>query len=208
MNDHRFSRRYFFYGTVLAGAVPSGGFGSTPSLAAMGYKSPNEKLSIGAVGVGVRGPAILVGAAATENIVALCDVDDERSASGFAQYPKANKYKDYRKMFETEGKNIDAVMIATPDHMHTPVAVLAMQHGKHVYCEKPLTRTAWEAQLLADAALKYKVATQMGNQGWNHEGTKTACEIFWSGEIGRGQGTPCVDRRHIWRTAQHPGGRT
>ena len=192
MKDHRFSRRYFFYGTLLAGAVPSGGFGSTPSLSALGYKSPNEKLNIGAVGFGVRGPAILVGAAATENIVALCDVDEERSARGFAQYPNAKKYKDYRKMFDTEGKNIDAVMVATPDHMHTPVALLAMQHGKHVYCEKPLTRTASEAQLLADAAVKYKVATQMGNQGWNHEGTKTACEIFWSGEIGD------VKEVHAW----------
>jgi hypothetical protein len=184
MSDHRFSRRYFFYGTLLAGAIPSRGFGSTASLTALGFKSPNEKLNIGAIGMGTRGPAILVGAAATENIVAVCDVDEERSARGFAQYPKANKYKDYRKMFEAEGKNIDAVMIATPDHMHTPIALLAMQHGKHVYCEKPLTRTPWEAQLLADAAVKYKVATQMGNQGWNHEGTKTACEIVWSGEIG------------------------
>ena len=86
-------------------------------------------------------------------------------------------------MFEKE-KNIDAVMIATPDHMHTPIALLAMQHGKHVYCEKPLTRTVREARLLADAAVKYKVATQMGNQGCNHEGTKTACEILWSGDIG------------------------
>ena len=120
VQDHRFSRRYFFYGSLLAGAVPRGGFGSTQSLSAMGYKSPNEKLNIAAVGVGVRGPAILVGAAATENIVALCDVDEQRSAAGFAQYPNAKKYKDYRKMFETEGKNIDAVMIATPDHMHTP----------------------------------------------------------------------------------------
>ncbi|MEO8593777.1 MAG: Gfo/Idh/MocA family oxidoreductase [Candidatus Solibacter sp.] len=184
MNSHSFSRRYFFYGSLLAGAVPMGGFGSTPSLSGMGYKSPNEKLNIGGVGFGIRGPAIMQGAAASENIVALCDVDEVRSASGFAQYPKAKKYKDYRKMFETEGKNIDAVMIATPDHMHTPVALLAMQQGKHVYCEKPLTRTPWEAQLLADAAVKYKVATQMGNQGWNHEGTKTACEIVWSGEIG------------------------
>ena len=114
------------------------------------------------------------------------------SARGFAQYPKAKKYKDYRKMFESEGKNIDAVMIATPDHMHTPVALLAMQQGKHVYCEKPLTRTAWESQLLADAAAKYKVATQMGNQGWNHEGTKTACEILWSGDIGD------VKELHSW----------
>jgi hypothetical protein len=192
VKDNRFSRRYFFYGTLLAGAVPRGGFGSTPSLQALGYKSPNEKLNIGAVGVGVRGPAILVGAAATENIVALCDVDEVRAARGFAQYPNAKKYKDYRKMFETEGKNLDAVMIATPDHMHTPVALLAMQLGKHVYCEKPLTRTAWEAQLLAAAAVKHRVATQMGNQGWSHEGTKTACEILWSGEIGE------VRELHAW----------
>ena len=131
MNDHHFSRRHFFYGTLLAGAVPSGGFGSTPSLSALGYKSPNEKLNIGAVGIGIRGPAILAGAAASENIVALCDVDGTRAAQGFAQYPNAKKYQDYRKMFETEGKRLDAVMIATPDHMHTPVALLAMQQGKH-----------------------------------------------------------------------------
>lgn len=184
MSDPHFSRRYFFYGTLLAGAVPAGGFGSTPSLSKLGYKSPNEKLNIAGVGVGIRGPAILEGAAATENIVALCDPDEERSARGFAQYPKATKHKDYRKMLEAEGRNIDGVMIATPDHMHTPIALMAMKMGKHVYCEKPLTRTPWEAQLLADAAVKYKVATQMGNQGWSHEGTKTACEIVWSGDIG------------------------
>ena len=183
MNDNRFSRRYFFYGTLLAGAVPAGGFGQT-SLSALGYKSPNQKLNIAGIGVGVRGPAILQGAAASENIVALCDVDDARASRGFQQYPKATKYKDYRKLLEKEGKNIDAVMIATPDHMHTPIALLAMQHGKHVYCEKPLTRTVSEARLLTEAAAKYKVATQMGNQGFNHEGTKTACEIVWSGDIG------------------------
>ena len=184
MHENRFSRRYFFYGTLLAGAVPAGGFSSTPSLSALGYKSFNEKLNVAGVGVGIRGPAILHGAAASENIVALCDVDEVRSAHGFQTYPKATKYKDYRKMFEKEGKNIDAVMVATPDHLHTPVALLAMQLGKHVYCEKPLARTASEARLLADAAAKYKVATQMGNQGFNHEGTKTACEILWSGDIG------------------------
>ena len=94
LNDHRFSRRHFFFGSLLAGAIPKGGFGSTVSLSASGYKSPNEKLNIAGIGVGVRGPAILIGAAATENIVALSDVDEERSARGFAQYPKANKYKD------------------------------------------------------------------------------------------------------------------
>jgi hypothetical protein len=175
MSEHQFGRRYFFYGTLLAGAAP---------LLRAGYKSPNDRMNIACVGMGIRGPAILEGAAATENIVAVCDVDQQRSARGFAQYPKAAKFKDYRKMLDQEGRNIDGVMIATPDHMHTPVALAAMRMGKHVYCEKPLTRTAWETQLLADAAVKYKVATQMGNQGWNHEGTKTACEILWSGEIG------------------------
>ncbi len=178
------SRRHFFYGSLLAGAVPAAGFGSTPSLSALGYKSFNEKLNIAAIGVGTRGPAILVGAAATENIVALCDVDDIATGKTAETYPKASKYRDFRKMLEKEGKNIDAVMIATPDHLHAPIAMYCMQHGKHVYCEKPLTRTAWEARLLAEAAVKYKVATQMGNQGFNHEGTKTACEILWSGDIG------------------------
>ncbi len=158
----------------------------------MGYKSCNEKLNIAAIGVGTRGPQILLGVAPTENIVALCDVDEVRAARGFEAYPKANKYKDYRQMLEKEGKNIDAVMIATPDHTHAPIALLCMQHGKHTYCEKPLTRTAWESRLLADAAAKYKVATQMGNQGFNHEGTKTACEILWSGDIGE------VREVHAW----------
>jgi len=184
MSDGRFSRRYFFYGTLLAGAVPRGGFGSVPSLGALGFKSYNEKLNIACIGVGTRGPQILTGVASTENIVALCDVDEARAARGFQTYPQAKKYKDYRKMLEAEGKNIDAVMIATPDHWHAPVALSCMQQGKHVYCEKPLTPTVWESQLLADAAVKYKVATQMGNQGWSHEGTKTTCEILWSGDIG------------------------
>ena len=192
MHENRFSRRYFFYGSLLAGAVPSGGFGSTPSLSALGYKSYNEKLNIAVIGVGTRGPQILQGAAPTENIVALCDVDDVSAAHAFETYPKAAKYKDFRKMLEKEGRNIDAVMIATPDHLHAPVTLLCMQHGKHVYCEKPLTRTVSEARLLADAAVKYKVATQMGNQGFNHEGTKTACEILWSGDIGE------VREVHAW----------
>ncbi len=184
MDDNRFSRRYFFYGSLLAGAVPSGGFGSTPSLPALGYKSLNEKLNIAVIGLGTRGPQILLGAAPTENIVALCDVDDASAAPSYKKFPKATTYKDFRKMLDKEGKNIDAVMIATPDHLHAPVTLLCMQHGKHVYCEKPLTRTPSEARFLTDAAAKYKVATQMGNQGFNHEGTKTACEILWSGDIG------------------------
>ena len=87
MQDNRFSRRYFFYGSLLAGAVPSGGFGSTPSLPALGYKSFNEKLNIAAIGLGTRGPTIVQGAAATENIVALCDVDDTSAAPAYRTYP-------------------------------------------------------------------------------------------------------------------------
>jgi hypothetical protein len=200
MIDNRCSRRYFFFGSLLAGAVPAGGFGSTPSLSRLGFKSYNEKLNIAAIGMGTRGPQILRGVALTENIVALCDVDDVRAARGFEAYQKAKKYRDFRKMIETEGKNIDAVMIATPDHTHTPTAMFAMEHGKHVYCEKPLTRTVWEARLLASAAAKYKVATQMGNQGYSHEATRTAAEILWSGEIGE------VRQVHSWTGPIYGGG--
>ena len=192
MRDNRFSRRYFFYGSLLAGAVPAGGFGSQASLKALGFKSVNEKLNIACIGLGMRGPQILPGAAASENIVALCDVDETRGAPTVAQYPKANRYQDWRKMLDGEGKNLDAVMVAVPDHWHTHMCLEVMQRGKHVYCEKPLTRTVWEARFLADAALKYNVATQMGNQGWSHEGTRTTCEILWSGDIGE------VREVHSW----------
>ncbi len=195
-----FSRRHFFFGSLLAGAVPSGGFGSAPSLTAAGYKPVTEKLNIAAVGTGLRGNQILIGAAVTENIVALCDVDEDRLGRASQTYPKAAKFKDFRQMLDKEGKNIDAVMVATPDHLHTAVSLLCMQHGKHVYCEKPLTRTVSEARLLADAAAKYGVATQMGNQGFSHEGNKTACEIVWSGEIGD------VKEVHAW-TGAVTGGR-
>ncbi len=192
MTQHAFSRRHFFFGSLLAGAVPAGGFGSVPSLTALGFKAYTEKLNIASIGLGTRGPQILRGVNTTENIVALCDPNFDKAAPSFNQYEKAAKYKDFRKMIETEGKNIDAVMIATPDHGHTPIALFAMQHGKHVYCEKPLTRTVWESRLLNDAAAKYKVATQMGNQGYSHEGTRTAAEILWSGAIGS------VQEVHAW----------
>ncbi|MBZ5581587.1 MAG: Gfo/Idh/MocA family oxidoreductase [Acidobacteriia bacterium] len=200
MIEKRLSRRYFFYGPLLAGAVPSGGFGSAASLPALGYKSVTDKLNIALIGVGMRGNQILLGAAVTENIAALCDVDETRLERASQTYPKAVKYKDFREMLDKEGKNIDAVMVATPDHLHTAVSLLSMQRGKHVYCEKPLTRTVSEARLLADAAARYKVATQMGNQGFSHEGTKTACEIVWSGEIGD------VREVHAW-TGAVTGGR-
>src|SRR5688572_11190237 len=178
----RVTRRHFFFGTLLAGVLPRGGFGSVASLKALGYQSPNEKLSIGGVGAGGRAGSVL-GGLATENVVALADVDWARGAEGFTRYPKAAKYKDFRQMLDKE-KSIDAVTVVIPDHMHATVALAAMQRGKHVYVEKPLTRTPWEARLLTDAAARYKVATQMGNQGYSHEATRVAAEIIWSGEIG------------------------
>jgi hypothetical protein len=177
-----FSRRHFLFGTLLAGVIPRAGFGSVPSLKFLGYQSPNERMNIAGVGAGGRAGQVL-GAMDSENIVALADVDWVRAADGFKRWEKATKYKDYRQMLDKE-KSIDAVTVVIPDHMHTHVALAAMQLGKHVYVEKPLTRTAWEARLLTDAAAKYKVATQMGNQGYSHEATRVAAEIIWSGEIG------------------------
>lgn len=183
MANNGITRRHFFFGTLLAGVIPARGFGSVPSLSVLGYQSPNEKLNI--AGIGAGGQAFNdLRQCETENIVALADVDWARGEPGFQRYDKAAKYKDFRQMLDKEGKNIDAVVIAIPDHMHTFAALWCMERGKGVYVEKPLTRIATEARLLARAAQKYRVATQMGNQGYSHEATRVACEIIWSGEIG------------------------
>ena len=178
------SRRHFFFGSLLAGAVPQAGYGSVPSLRALGYKPFYDKLNVAAIGCGGQGGVDLNDAAKTENIVALCDVDEVRSGDNLNRFAKTPKYKDFRAMLDKEGKNIDACTIGIPDFMHAAVALACMQRGKHVYVEKPLTRTPWEARLLQEAAVKYKVATQMGNQGFSHECNRVAAEIVWSGEIG------------------------
>ncbi len=198
--SNEFSRRYFFYGTLLAGAVPRGGFGSVPSLTALGFKTVLDKLNIAGIGIGGRGAQDLAPMAVSENIVALCDVNETYATNAFKTYPKAKTYADFRRMLDAETKNLDGVVIGTPDHSHTPTALAAMQRGLHVYCEKPLTRTVWEARLLRDAGNKYKVATQMGNQGYSHEGTRTCAEILWSGDIGS------VKEVHSW-TGSIYGGR-
>src|SRR6476620_10465183 len=195
------SRRYFFFGSLLAGAVPAAGYGSVPSLRALGYKPFYDKLNVASIGCGGQGGVDLNDAARTENIVALCDVDEARAAANFKKFEKQPKYKDFRVMLEKEGKNIDACTIGIPDFMHATVALACMQHGKHVYVEKPLTRTVWEARTLLEAAQKYKVATQMGNQGFSHECTRVAAEIVWSGAIGD------VTEAHISTTpGTHPTG--
>ena len=201
MSQPNVSRRHFFFGSLLAGALPTGGFGSVPSLRALGYKPFYDKLNVAAIGCGGQGGVDLNDAARTENIVALCDVDLDRSAPNVKRFEKLPLYRDFRVMLDKEGKNIDACTIGIPDFMHAAVALTCMQHGKHVYCEKPLTRTPWEAQLLRDAAAKYKVATQMGNQGFSHECHRVAAEIVWSGEIGD------VTEAHVSTTpGTHPTG--
>jgi predicted dehydrogenase len=184
------SRRFFFLGTLLAGAVPQAGFGSTGSLKRLGFRSPNERLNIAAIGAGGRA-ATNIGGCAGENIVAFADPDDARAAETYGKYGKVPRYQDFRRMLDQQS-DIDAVIVSTPDHVHAVAAYWAMERGKHVYVEKPLARTVWECRFLAAAAAKYKVATQMGNQGYSYDGERIASEIIWSGEIGN------VTEMHAW----------
>jgi hypothetical protein len=164
----------------------------------MGYKSPNEKLNIASIGAGGKAASDIRGCAPTENIVALCDVDDKQAANIFKAFEKPPKYKDFRKMLDKEEKNIDAVIVTVPDFMHAVCAMACMERGKHVYVQKPLTRTIWEARMLTDAAAKYKVATQMGNQGYSNEGTRQCAEMVWAGEIGNVTEVHAWTDRPIW----------
>jgi predicted dehydrogenase len=197
MPNEGVSRRHFFLGSLLAGAVPAAGFGSTASLKRLGYKSPNEKLNIAAIGAGGKGASDIAGCR-EENIVAMADPDSKRAEKTFAAYPKVPKYTDFRQMLDKQEKEIDAVLVSCPDHMHGTAAMWAMARGKHVYCQKPLTRTVWEAQQLAAAAEKYNVATQMGNQGYSQVGARECCEIIWHGDIGQ------VTEVHAWTNRPDP----
>jgi len=165
-------------------------------LGGSGRNPPSEKLNIASIGAGGMG-ASNTNACKGENIVALCDVDDERAKDTFNKFPNAKKWKDFRKMLD-EQKDIDAVIVATPDHTHTVAAVAAMQRGKHVYVQKPLTRMVWEARMLTEAARKYKVATQMGNQGHSGDGVRLICEWIWDGAIGPVHEVHAWTNRPIW----------
>ncbi|BDD12483.1 dehydrogenase (plasmid) [Fulvitalea axinellae] len=197
MNDQKktkLSRRDF----VAKSAVTLGGISILPStvIAGLGHKAPSDKLNIAGVGVGGRGLSVL-NAMNKENIVGLCDVDWHYSEKAFKTYPKAKRYKDFRKMLD-EMKDIDAVMVATPDHTHALVAATAMMMGKHVYVEKPLTLSVSEARVLTNMAKEYKVATQMGNQGNSGEGVRSICEWIWSGKIGEVKEVKAWTNRPIW----------
>lgn len=183
---NRTQRRDFLKTSALAGA----GFWVAAGASRAQSKSPNEKLNVAVVGCGGKGESD-TNNANSENIVALCDVDENRGAGSFKRYPDAKIYKDFREMLEKE-KSIDAVIVSTPDHTHAPAAAMAMRLGKHVYCQKPLTHSVYEARTLRDLARQYKVATQMGNQGTADAGFRKGVEILQSGAIGP------VKEVHVW----------
>lgn len=146
-------------------------------------RTPNSKLNIACIGVGGRGRAAVDGTK-EENHVAFVDVDDARAARTYQAYPDVPRFRDYRRMFDQLGSSIDAVTISTPDHMHFPIAIAALQLGKHVFVEKPLTHTIWESRQIARLAAEKKVATQMGNQGHAGEGMRLLREWYQAGILG------------------------
>ena len=156
--------RRTFLGTG-AGLAAASAFTIVPRhvLGGAGFAAPSDKLNIAGIGVGGMGANNLK-AMAGENIVALCDVDHLYAAKTFAEYPNARLYKDYRELLDKE-KDVDAVLIATPDHTHAVITLAALRAGKHVYCQKPLTHTVFEARKVAEEAAKSGLRTQMGIQG-------------------------------------------
>jgi predicted dehydrogenase len=164
--------------------------------AAGGKASPNARLNIAGVGIGGMGQSNLA-ACASENIVALCDLDSDYAAKTFAKYPQARRYKDFRVMLDQQ-KDIDAVIVATPDHSHAMIALAAIQRGKHVYVQKPMTHGVHEARVLTEAARKHKVATQMGNQGHSGDGVRMLCEWIWDGAIGPVREVHAWTNRPVW----------
>lgn len=153
----------------------------------------NSKLNIAGIGVGGQGRGSLDAFYGMgNNLVALCDVDVNRAGDIYQKHPGAKAYQDFRKMFDEMEKGIDAVLVATPDHTHAVAAVAAMKLGKHVYCEKPLTRTVHEARVMRETAASHKVVTQMGNQGSAENRLRRAVELVWGGVIGE------VREAHIW----------
>ncbi|MHC4531986.1 MAG: Gfo/Idh/MocA family protein [Planctomycetota bacterium] len=210
MKKEKISRRQFL-GSAAAAATA---FTIVPRhvLGGAGHTAPSEKLNVAGVGVGGMGAHNVLKVAGMEfdegnekliktrdgeNIVALCDVDSEIAVSLYRGFSKAKKYTDFRKMLEKQ-KDIDAVVIGTPDHTHAVIAMTAIKMGKHVYCQKPLTRTVYEARMLTEAAREHKVATQMGNQGNSGEGIRLTCEWIWDGAIGPVREVHAWTDRPVW----------
>jgi len=175
----RVTRREMIGATALAGA----GFWIGGCSPAPRKWSPNEKLNVACIGVGGRGASNVDGMAG-ENLVALCDVDDKRAAAAYKKYPGPKKYRDFRKMFDELGKQIDAVVVSTPDHTHFHPAVRAMQMGKHLYCEKPMAHSVWEIRTMTRLARQKNVVTQLGTQHHSRDNIRKIVQLVRSGAIG------------------------
>ncbi len=177
-------RRDFIKNTAIAAAS----FMIVPRyvLGGPGFLAPSDRLIIAGVGVGGKGQSDIASfyASGKADIGFLCDVDDRRAANSVKAFPKAKYYKDWREMYDKEHKNFDAVSVSTPDHNHAVQALGAMQLGKHVYVQKPLSHDIYEARVLTAAADKYKVVTQMGNQGASNDGPRLMKEWYDAGLIG------------------------
>ncbi|MDP4207085.1 MAG: Gfo/Idh/MocA family oxidoreductase, partial [Bacteroidota bacterium] len=188
------SRRKFLGTTATAAAA----FTILPSrtIAGLGHTPPSDKLNIAGIGVGGVGLTNLR-YMESENIVALCDVDWEYASPAFKKFPNAAKYMDFRTMLEKQ-KNIDAVVIATPDHTHAVAAMKAIQMNKHIFLQMPLTHSVYEARILTETARQYSVVTQMGNQGSSGEGVNQICEWIWAGAIGEVTEVHAWTNRPLW----------
>ena len=155
-------------------------------------KSPVERLNIACIGVDGKGSTDVREMSKLGNIVALCDIDDKSLEKSALRYPSAKTFNDYREMLSEMEKDIDAVTVTTPDHSHAPASVMAMKLGKHVYCQKPLTWSVYEARRMREIAAEKGVATQMGNQGTSEDGFREAVEVVRSGALGK------VSEVHVW----------
>lgn len=192
------SRRDFLKNTALTAA----GFFIVPRfvLGGRGYTAPSDRLLVAGIGVGGKGQSDIMNfyKSGKADIAFLCDVDDRRAANSVKSFPKAKYYKDWRELLDKEAKNFDAVSVSTPDHNHAVAALAAMQLGKHVYVQKPLTHDIYEARVLTDAAKRYKVVTQMGNQGSSGDGVRQLMEWYDAGLIGDVHTVYCWTDRPVW----------
>ncbi|CCH00528.1 oxidoreductase domain protein [Fibrella aestuarina BUZ 2] len=191
------SRRTF----IKSGALAAAAFSIVPRhVLGKGYIAPSDKLNIAAVGCGGKADYNIQQAynGGTDNIVALCDVDDRQAKKYREKFSSAPYFRDYREMLDKVGKTIDAVIVTTPDHMHAPIAMAAMNLGKHVYVEKPLTHDIYEARMLTEAARRNKVVTQMGNQGSSGDATRYVEALIQNKVIGHVHTVYCWTNRPTW----------
>ena len=197
LRNLRPSRREFLSTTSAAAAAVALGCYVNPT-AAQESKSPNERLNLAAVGATGRAGANISGCA-SQNIIAVADCDSNLLAKGTERFPDCRKYADFRKMLEAEANKIDAVLVGTPDHTHAPAAAMALRLGKHVYCEKPLTHTVYEARTLANLAKEKKLVTQMGTQIHAEDNYRRVVELIQAGAIGD------VREVHVWVGVNYSG---